>query len=149
MKVFRALGRTIKPLVNFPKWMGLPYLVDNARAIKYMGKQLALTTTPEHQETFEEAKARQGLTDQALKSRARQCKFLALLFSAVGVASLCYAFLFHLARGHILAMCMTLMVAAIALCQAFRNHFWYFQIKQQRLGCSVREWFSYLLGKRG
>ena len=36
-----------------------------------------------------------------------------------------------------------LVVMFIALVLAFRYHFWYFQIKQRKLGCTIQEWFNH------
>ena len=43
--------------------------------------------------------------------------------------------------GSIKAFIVSLVVMLIALVLAFRYHFWYFQIKQRKLGCTFNEWY--------
>lgn|SRR3990167_2507406 len=40
-------------------------------------------------------------------------------------------------------------ITILVLILAFRYHFWYFQIKERRLGCSIKQWFQQgLLGHK-
>jgi intracellular multiplication protein IcmV len=39
-------------------------------------------------------------------------------------------------------MVMCLMVSLVAFANAFRAHFWYFQTKQRKLGCTIQEWLN-------
>jgi intracellular multiplication protein IcmV len=50
--------------------------------------------------------------------------------------------------GYFLGALLSLVVAFLALALAFRYHFWFFQIKQRRLGCSVSEWFNQTVWRR-
>jgi intracellular multiplication protein IcmV len=36
----------------------------------------------------------------------------------------------------------TLAISVSVLSQAFRYHFWLFQIKTQKLGCTLNDWFQ-------
>jgi intracellular multiplication protein IcmV len=44
--------------------------------------------------------------------------------------------------GSIKAFIVSLVVTLIALILAYRYHFWYFQMKQRKLGCTFSEWYK-------
>lgn len=98
-------------------------------------------------ESFDEAQKRMKLTDEALVSRGRALLRLSILMTAIGVFLFCYA-IYHFIYGTVHAGIFALALTSLSLVYALRYHFWYFQIKTRRLGCTLKEWFQQgLLGK--
>ena len=97
-------------------------------------KQAALTAS------FESAKKKFKLSDddllQSQRSLFRLSFFMLILAICIIIYSIC-----HFASGAINAGFLSLIVAMIALSLAFRYNFWYYQIKNRKLGCSANEWF--------
>ena len=50
-------------------------------------------------------------------------------------------FLYNLFYGRYAAVLLSSIVMLLALVIAFRYHFWYFQIQQRKLGCTLSDWF--------
>jgi len=94
---------------------------------------------PEHQETFEEAMRRLNLTEENIQSAEKQYFLMALCFGAVGfiLGLFCIIFLF---KGFFAATLIAFGLTALIFAQAFKYHFWYFQIKHRKLGCTFEEW---------
>ncbi|MGV3740071.1 MAG: type IVB secretion system protein IcmV [Gammaproteobacteria bacterium] len=92
-------------------------------------------------ESFEHAVAKFDLDEKTLQAKATGLKRLS--YSLVGVAIFLFLYTFYqLFFGSYRGAIIALIEVGIALVLAFRYHFWYYQIKQRKLGCSVKEWFK-------
>lgn len=150
MGFFRGLGRMVKPLVNVPKWMGAKQLSADASYIATIAKTLITPQQARREETFEEALARLRLTEADIQARHREFKRLAVTYFTIFILLILYlVYLISDISGPVSwrAIVLTLVVSAIAFVQFMRFHFWLFQIKQRKLGCSFKSYFlSGLLG---
>lgn len=144
MRIIQGTKRILKPLVNFPVWMGYRTLVDNGKSVLQGTKDMFTPLEAKRTETFEQAMERLNLTEEDLDARQRTFFVLALLwlFAAVGV--LIYAF-FLFAQGGFRGALLALALAFLGVILAFRNHFWYFQVKHRVLGTNFKTWFTSLL----
>ena len=112
-------------------------------ANRYLGRGIKKLTVPQKSrvtESFEAAKQRLNLTDKDLLVRQKALLRVAIIMVVFAVFLLTYAiyrFYYHNNKSGVLS----LIVMLIALVFAFRYHFWYFQIKEHKLGCSINEWF--------
>lgn len=128
-------------LFNIKKWIDF----ERIRAGKnYVISQASTYFIPKEQkksESFLAAKKRLQLTDEMLLERQQALLRLSFLMLAIAFGIFLYV-LYELWNGYYIAMLISLVVMCIALVLAFRYHFWYFQIKNKQLGCSVYEWFK-------
>lgn len=147
MKVFRTMGRVVKPLVDFPRWMNVKKLWQNAKDIKTIAKHVTSVPSSGRHETFEQAVIRLGLNEADLIRRQREYWWLTLTFLIFGGVILLVCG-YHLWRTHYIAAAVSFVLAGVAFAQAFRNHFWYVQIELRKLGIHWREWLRYTLSKR-
>lgn len=97
-------------------------------------------------ESFDAAVARMRLSPQELTSKQNSLYTLSILMCCIAAVILGYAF-FQLYYGAMRVFLICIILTLIALALAFRYHFWYYQIKMRKLGCSFREW--YRQGLRG
>jgi intracellular multiplication protein IcmV len=92
-------------------------------------------------ETFEQAVARLDLSEADIQGRQKMFLQQTVLYFLLGIAVISYGV--FLAFEHaITGMVMCLMVSLVAFANAFRAHFWYFQTKQRKLGCTIQEWLN-------
>lgn len=90
-------------------------------------------------EPFETVLQRLQLTETALK--AKQQGLWRAVCMMLGVMSLCLLYSFYQCyQRHWIAAGLSSIIMCIAMAMAFRYHFWFFQIQQRRLGCSLRDW---------
>lgn len=99
-------------------------------------------------ESFTEAQRKMKLTDADLAARAQALWTWSLFMFILGVLLFGYTF-YHLFFGSIPASILTLSLTMLSFSLSFRYHFWYFQIKARKLGCSFQDWYQYVLkGKK-
>jgi len=103
---------------------------------------------PAAEESFQEAVANLNLSDEDLKNKQIALFRLCILMCTIAGALFGYA-IYQLFFGSFKGLIISLVVMLIALALAFRYHFWYFQIKEKVLGCTLREWYRKgLLGEK-
>jgi len=140
-KTVYGIGRVLKPLVNFPAWMGLSRLKENNQKLGRLAKIVLMPQAIEiHRETFEDAVVRLELTEPAIQARQRYFKRLAMIYALIAALLLVYAFYLLIANQTVLGFVMTLVAVWVTLALAFKQHFWYTQMKVRRLGLSFTEW---------
>ncbi len=99
----------------------------------------------EKAETFDNAVAKYNLDEASLKAKAQGLERLSYSLVAVGVFLFFYA-IYQLFYGSTRGMLIAVAETGIALVLAFRYHFWSFQIKSRKLGCSFKEWLDSFSG---
>ncbi len=139
-KIGNGLSWAYKPAINVPAWMGWDIIKASSRYVFNLGKGLFVPQRAETPETFQEALARLNLTEADLKVRRTEFTRLFLVYAAMGVAITLYSF-FLFYNLHFMGGLLAIAIASLAFALAFRYHFWIFQIKQRKLGCSVQEWW--------
>jgi intracellular multiplication protein IcmV len=92
---------------------------------------------------------RLNLTEQDIQKRQLEFRRLLILYVACAVFLFCYAFYLAWQRSvHGATACFVITI--VSLTQVFRYHFWMFQLKKRKLGCTFREWWdSNLIGGNG
>jgi len=141
MKIAKGIKRVAKPFVDIPAWVGYDQLKDNAKKIGKNIRDLFVPQKAERTETFEEALARLKLTEADLMARQKEFKRLVIIFSLMGLIILGYTFYLFMEgsfRGGIASFALSCLVFSYT----FRYHFWLFQIRQRKLGCTLREWLD-------
>ncbi len=147
MKFRKAMWRGVKPLVDVPRWMGLGQIKKNASLIGTMAKGVFTTEKATRVETFSEASRRLNLSETELQQRQKQFHTLFFVFLIVGILLIIY-FIYNLIAGEFFATLFSFVVACIAFVEAFRNHFWYTQMKNRKLGMSFKNWLAMFLNKK-
>ncbi|CEK11710.1 type IVB secretion system protein IcmV [Legionella hackeliae] len=143
MKIKKStrLASILKRIFNVRAWIDF----DRVRAFTaYLVAGFQKMFIPQQQtgqgESFEAAIARMNLSEQDLQAKQSALYRLSLLMSAAAVCIFGYA-VYHLFYGTYRALIVSLVLVLVALVLAFRYHFWYFQIKERKLGCSISEWY--------
>lgn len=143
MGIFKSSKKVASHVVDVrvDKWVSLEYLTETADNFKNILLDSVIPKKATFTETFEEAMARLELTEADLIKRQKEFTQLFYFFLGLSIAIIGY--------GLYLAFTSSMVTALIAFClsvytfsQAFRFHFWLFQIKHRKLGCTVREWLN-------
>lgn len=143
-KIVKLLGRILNVKMWFDwdrmKWYTL-YLLNGFKKLFVPEKDIET-------ESFDEATNKLDINDASLLAKQNALFRLSILMLIVAFGILGYAG-YQLFYGSFKAMLVSLVVTFIALTLAFRYHFWYFQIKSRKLGCTFDEWFRQgLLGEK-
>jgi intracellular multiplication protein IcmV len=151
MKPFKLMGKVVKPFVNFPQWMGWKQISSSSRDLKDLAKavfRMKLEKTEEEKpvgETFEQAMARLNINDEKLIQRQKQFLKLAIFYFALGLTLFIYAIHLFITTHFFLASSVTIILSVLMFTYAYRQHFWYFQIKSRKLGRTFKDWVAFAL----
>lgn len=141
MKIASGIKKVVKPFVDVPSWIGYRQLADATKAIRGLFVTVFIPQKTEQTEDFAAAMARLKLTEADLQQRAKEFKRLVILFAVISCGVFAYAIYLFLTsswKGGLVGLAMT----SIVLAYTFRYHFWLFQVRQRRLGCTLRDWWS-------
>lgn len=123
------------------KWMSWDYISETTGRIKDTVSDLATPQKAKYNETFEEAMIRLNLTESDIAQRKTEFTRLFYLFIFIGLAIIGYAiYLAYL--GHFGGCLISFCLAGFCFANAFKWHFWLFQLRHRKLGCTVKEWLD-------
>jgi intracellular multiplication protein IcmV len=140
MGIFKKVGSRLVD-VRVDKWMSWDYLGDTADRFKILFLDIVIPKKASSAETFEEAMQRLELTEEDLVERKKEFTRLCYFFIALAFFIVVYALYLAFQRNmttSLIAFCLAL----YALTQAFRFHFWLFQLRNRKLGCTIKEWMN-------
>lgn len=152
MGVRDVLKISRKTFLNPTGWIGYNSLKVHSRNLYDVLRSLfspAPAPSPIETETFEAAIKRMGLTEQTLQETAQTYYWYAIFFATLGVLLVLFAFYLLFQYVTFSGWLLALASSALFFSQAFRFHFWYFQIQRRKLGCTFAEWREAFFGKKG
>ncbi len=140
MKIFKKTARLVRRATFYDAVKG------DAKYIKDLGRELMNAKssggqTAEHVTDL-------GLDAEHIAGATKAFKRLLMIFLSIGALVLLYS-LYKFVEGSVAGGLVALAVVAICLAQAFKYHFWLYQIRIDRLGCTWREWLDDLLKQGG
>jgi intracellular multiplication protein IcmV len=113
-----------------------------AQVIIRLAKGLFAVPEAHRAETFQQAVARFQLTTDDIKKIQQRYYLFFLIFSVLAIIMLFYGFYLLFYQHHFLGWMLSIAVTGLFAAQAFRYHFWRFQIKHRKLGCTLQEWWQ-------
>jgi intracellular multiplication protein IcmV len=141
------IKRMAKSFVDVPNWMGTSGLGDQWNVVSKIFKNIyAAPVEGRYKESFEQAMQRLNLTEKDLQQRVHEFTRLFLICISLTLLAFIYAMylLFHGSiRGCFVGLAITFMLGA----QAFRYHFWRFQILHRRLGVTFNYWLKHTISR--
>lgn len=139
--IFGGIGKVFLPKVSFKAILGTRELKETAQLSHDLAKEAFTVDETVRQENFNQAARRLKLTSTDIVERQKRCMLIAGLFLLA--AFLCFAYTIYLAfQGAIMGFFLGLSVSFLGLTYAFRYHFWAFQLKHHKLGCTLKEWWN-------
>jgi len=137
--VTRGVFRTF---ANAPAWLGYPLLKEQSAGVFHLIKGILFRRfAASRYETFEQAMLRLNLTEQDIKQRARNIRIQFWVYTLMALLVLVYSG-YLLFSSTLVAAALGFIVMCLCIMKAASMHFWLFQIKKRRLGCSMKEWFG-------
>lgn len=132
---------------DFRRWSNYDRIASDYKNLAGHIKQVFQPRKERYNEDFAEAVARLGLSEHELARRQQGLLRLVVIMLGVALGTLIYL-IYLLWTAYYAAALVAATMMMLALTLAFRYHFWYYQMKQQRLGCTVNEWFSALITRK-
>lgn len=143
-----ASYRVLSRIFAIKEWFDWARLKSFNIAFKTTLLNLLVLKKNTHSESFNTAVKKLDLTDEDLLLKQKSLLNLSRLMLFVALVILLYTG-YQLFYGSYSAAIVSFIIMLLAVTFAFRYHFWYFQIKQKKLGCTFHEWFRQgLLGEK-
>lgn len=133
--------RVFTRIINVRSWIDWDRTKSFTRYLINGFKKFFVPQKSKVTESFTEAQKRLHLTDNELLAREKGLLRLSILMVVVAIFLLAYS-IYFIYCGSVKGVILSLVVMFISLTLGFRYHFWYFQIKKRKLGCSIQEWFK-------
>lgn len=92
-------------------------------------------------ESYDEAIARMKLTPQDIEERKKMFTQQTIIYISAALAVVAYGVYLAFQQA-VLSMAVAFMVGGLSLSYAFRSHFWLYQLKQKKLGCTFKEYLD-------
>ena len=140
----RKIG-PLRSIVDVRSWIGYDELSSNVKNVfSIFVKFFSSKATEARHETYEEAVTRMSLTPEQLAKREKTFLYSAILYFAF--AGLLTVYLKYLLVNSkwwqfVFSSLLFLLVGLLG----YQESFWYMQMKKRKLGCTFREWVSYVL----
>lgn len=142
MGFWSGLKKGAKPFVDVSSWMNLDQLKTYGKSISNMGKGLFVPQQASRYETFDDALRRLKLSEAELNHKAANLHNLSITLSLIALCLFAYVIYLIITHGKLMAIIVTSVLTTVILAKAFSYHFWVFQIRKRRLGCTLQEWFT-------
>lgn len=142
MGILRRSKQPKKPRINYKGWIDYERLVAGAQSIRAAASMFVIPSKKVvHSESLEHVMQRLHLTDKDIQERKQVFLQLFVLMLIITGCLLTYS-TYLLIHQHFHGAIVSLALSLFTLGMFFRYHFWYFQLKQGKLGCDFMEWLK-------
>ena len=117
--------------VKVNEWVGYDNIKSTSKFIASSAKDVFTPEHAEHTETFDEAVKRLDISDEDIKERIMQLTKIFISFMALAFAVFGYS-IYLAFSGNILGFCISFALTIFTCTQAFKYHFWIFQMKKRK-----------------
>jgi intracellular multiplication protein IcmV len=148
MKIGKLFKVSRKTFFNPSAWLGYDAIRTQHEIIKEDLKEVFRVETADREETFEEALIRLQLSPEEVQQRMVSYYRYAYCLCACGLVVFFYAFHLLFKLKYVSPFLLGLASSSLLLAQAFRFHFWAYQIRVRKLGATFNEWKKDLLGDK-
>lgn len=147
MGVKSIFGRGLNP----KQWLGVNNLKQQTAQLSQTFKSSILLKDKEHTHhyqptSFEDCLKHYHLSEDDLKTKMRNSLWTVYFCLGLSVGTLSYMF-YQIKHHMILSAFMCVTLTFLLWVMALREHFYLFQMRQRRLGCTLKEWFGSLFKK--
>jgi intracellular multiplication protein IcmV len=146
MGIRKILGVSRKTFFNPRGWLGFDLLKAHTLAIwSFATTTLRINrdnqSAEENRESFDEAMSRLEISDAELPTIANRYLLFTGIFIILAVLDAVYSGYLLFWHHSITSFMAASATVCFLLVQAFKYHFWRFQIKHRKLGCTFAEWY--------
>ena len=127
--------------VRVHKWFALDYIKESGFALGNFARSLFTINQADRTETFEEALERLDLKEEDISDRQNEFMRLMIIYLVISACIFGYSVFIAYNYKNLLGFFMGLGITIFSLSHAFKYHFWIFQLKNRKLGCSLKDWF--------
>lgn len=138
--------RSFGAMFNVSRWIAWGSIVGSTKIIWGIARDVFAGSQKSKEvisETFEEAVQRLALTEEDIKQRQKTFLRNAIAFFIISLLLFAYT-IYLLLSFYLLATLVNLLLTTLVLVYAYREHFWYTQMKYRKLGLNFKMWWRLL-----
>ncbi|MDX1900678.1 MAG: type IVB secretion system protein IcmV [Gammaproteobacteria bacterium] len=135
-----AIKISRKTFFNPSGWIGYGLLKTQIQTTWDFVSNIFTPAEPARIETFEQAMQRLGLTEDSLQKTRTRYLITSAVFLVLALVTVVEGIRLLSQHGTFAGFVLAIPTAALFFVNAFRYHFWAFQIKKRKLGCTFQEW---------
>lgn len=139
LKRTKKIGSKIKAGVQ--RGLGWNIISDMGHYMQDTAHRFLTPPKAEKEESFEQAKKRMKLSEEELEKRRKNFLRQFFLFLIGALLILAYS-VYSFSQGSWGAGIVSFLMTGLLLIHGLRAHFWAFQIKNRKLGCTLNEWWN-------
>lgn len=138
----------IKAFFNPRAWSSYDMMIEIFEYLRDAIARLFLPAPKKNYQKLEDVMIKFSLSEKDIQIRMKSFFRMGILLLIVSLLIFAYT-LYYLLYQEYLVVIVGTVVTLLALSFAFRYHFWYFQLKKGKLGCTFKEWFrEAILGEK-
>lgn len=143
MGIFSGVKKVASHMFDYrvDRWVSWDTLASTTKEYQKVVEGLATPERSNVAESFEDSMLRLGLTEADIQQRQVEFTRLYIFFILLALSIVFYG-IYMAFMGHMISALISFCIAIYSLTQAFRFNFWLFQVKQRKLGCTVKEWLD-------
>ena len=144
MGFWRSTGKVATQIVDIraDKWFGLKAIKESSLTIFQAISSLFKVKQPVVTESFIEALDRFNIKKEELEPMKKRFFMNLILFLVISLVLFLYA-IYEALSGSFTGFLLSSALTFSALAKCFYYHFWLFQLNQERLGLTFKDWFNY------
>jgi len=141
-----VVKKSVSSLFNVRRWVAWDEVKGHGKLIISLFK--GVTKLPHKEdakdETFDQMVNRLGLTEEDIKQNMRIRLRAVLIYLALALGLIIYM-IYMIINNHWMAGFFCILLTALLLAYAFRDHIWYTEMKHRKFHCTVKEWIRFTL----
>lgn len=141
-----VVKKSVSSLFNVRRWVAWDEVKGHGSLIISLFK--GVTKLPHKEaaqgETFDQVVNRLGLTEQDIKQNMKIRLRAVFIYLALALGLVIYM-IYMIMNSHWLAVFFCILLTALLLAYAFRDHVWYTEMKHRKFHCTVKEWIRLTL----
>jgi len=133
-----------KSFVDVKKWSSYDEVSANTKTTWTMFQRLIYRKPKAlRKENYKEAIARLGLTEKQTAARKNNFLYSSFVYAFFAVGFLVYL-VYLLVNFRFLAASLTGLLMVVMSLMAYKEHFWYMQMRREKLGCNFNDWLEFI-----
>lgn len=141
MGFLSVVGNMAKSCVDVKSWIGYDTMKGATRTLFRSFRALTIGKKASFTESFDEAITRLDISENDLQALTKRFLFETYFYLVVTACITGYM-LYLFWQAALISGFLTILVILLGLLKTFESHFYYFQIKHRKLGCTFKEWFQ-------
>lgn len=138
-------------IFNVKKWVSYDEISYNGKwiidSLKLLFSKPKKLTEQELNETFSDAVVRLRMSEIDIVAKTKHFLLTSILYFVIASGLFSYEIYLIIKGAPFLSLIMNFALIGLVGAYAYRESFWYMQMKRRKLGCTFEEWRNYILGR--